>query len=408
MVTGRQRRATIASGSRESTTRASSRSGLNPGDFDLPSFGYHAELYVDRSPQSETQCMPTFDDFRREFEGRDPELRYVLANRGTEITSAADWSTNGRQAVGMDDPQYQQAVRLARAVYARVGGRITFTGHSLGGGLASAQALATGAPAVTFNAAGLDDATVGRGSSRRVTPPDIAAYSVGGEALTLLQEHAPRLFGLLGHVADRAVGTPAVLSPVANDVLDPLSLHSIDSVITSLEAALAESESRGLSRMLARTETSVARSLDPDRVAAEQERDLRGVLPAYTNQQLVERARSDSTLWCSRGERDPLGPLTRAAYAQTLMEHPRDPRRALRRGGLTGEALPDLPARAVPTSCGLAGRGIVALWPEPSRTSRRSATSTLWAGLAGDVPRPPPPTSADHRRHSRSRPSIFR
>ena len=56
--------------------------GLNPGDFELPSFGYHAELYVDRSPQSETQCMPTFDDFRREFEGRDSELRYVLANRG--------------------------------------------------------------------------------------------------------------------------------------------------------------------------------------------------------------------------------------------------------------------------------------------------------------------------------------
>ena len=33
-------------------------------------------------------------------------------------------------------------------------------GHSLGGGLASAAMLATGAPGVTFNAAGLSDNTL--------------------------------------------------------------------------------------------------------------------------------------------------------------------------------------------------------------------------------------------------------
>ena len=109
---------------------------------------------------------------------------------------------------------------------------------------------------------------------------------------------------------------PPVLSPFANDVLDPLSLHSIDSVITSLEDALAESESRGLSRMLARTETSGATSLDPDRVAAEQERNLRGVLPAYTNQQLVERAVRLDALVLGEGNETPgVGPLTRAVYA---------------------------------------------------------------------------------------------
>lgn len=60
------------------------------------------------------------------------------------------------QALGMDIKQYNQAIDLVTKLSKALGAEnLVITGHSLGGGLASASSLATGIKAETFNAAGL-------------------------------------------------------------------------------------------------------------------------------------------------------------------------------------------------------------------------------------------------------------
>ena len=63
-----------------------------------------------------------------------------------------------------------------------------FVGHSLGGGLASAAAVASNGNATTFNAAGLHNNTITAGGR---TNGAVTAIRVKGEALTALQESTP-------------------------------------------------------------------------------------------------------------------------------------------------------------------------------------------------------------------------
>ncbi|MEO0685282.1 MAG: hypothetical protein AAFY76_09620 [Cyanobacteria bacterium J06649_11] len=65
---------------------------------------------------------------------------------------------------------------------------MSFTGHSLGGGLASANALATSGKAVTFNAAGISNRTkASLGLTGKST--NITAYIVQGEILDFSQRN---------------------------------------------------------------------------------------------------------------------------------------------------------------------------------------------------------------------------
>jgi len=64
------------------------------------------------------------------------------------------------------------------------------TGHSLGGGLASAASSASGSDAYTFNAAGLNAGTLQRYGAADQNP-NIAAYHVKGEVLTGAQSTLP-------------------------------------------------------------------------------------------------------------------------------------------------------------------------------------------------------------------------
>jgi RHS repeat-associated protein len=110
---------------------------------------------------------------------------YYHAFRGTQPTSGANWWANIKQALGFRSVQYDQAVDLAREVYRATGGNVVFVGHSLGGGLASAAAYATGGNAITFNAAGLS-------SRYRVGDPgSIRAHYIRGDILTVGQGVTP-------------------------------------------------------------------------------------------------------------------------------------------------------------------------------------------------------------------------
>lgn len=114
------------------------------------------------------------------------------ANRGTEMgiagRSGVDWKQNVRQALGLRASQYDRGIEWAEALsrrYASPG--LIFTGHSLGGGLASAEAaVVPSARALTFDPAGVHVSTVARHDAA-LTDSRVTAYHVEGEALSVVQ-----------------------------------------------------------------------------------------------------------------------------------------------------------------------------------------------------------------------------
>ncbi|MDO5289028.1 MAG: hypothetical protein Q4F13_05255 [Pseudomonadota bacterium] len=135
--------------------------------------------------------------------------QYVVAFRGTDdkwrrfddngqfLGPGTDARANLGQGMGLSVEQYQQAMKLAKVAVDTFGpGNVAFTGHSLGGGLASAAMLKTGVPGVTFNAAGLSDNTLrelGFASPNQARDTlahsgQIRRYNVAGEPLTAAQQ----------------------------------------------------------------------------------------------------------------------------------------------------------------------------------------------------------------------------
>ena len=166
------------------------------------------------------------------------EHGYALAYAGTTASDPRDWMANMRQARGLASVQYLRAIQLAvsAAKALRKGhpdAKITLTGHSLGGGLASAGALAARIPAVTFNAAGLHVHTKtlallmrdGRSASH---PNNVQAYALRGEVLTHAQQTG---------VLPRAHGASRSLHPEApmRSLKSRVQAHSMQAVIDGLK-----------------------------------------------------------------------------------------------------------------------------------------------------------------------------
>jgi RHS repeat-associated protein len=86
---------------------------------------------------------------------------YVLSFRGTDAREllGPDGKADAKQALGIHTDQYDYAIKLTQKVAMHYD-KLTLVGHSLGGGLATAAALVTQIPAVTFNAAGVHENTV--------------------------------------------------------------------------------------------------------------------------------------------------------------------------------------------------------------------------------------------------------
>jgi hypothetical protein len=100
------------------------------------------------------------------FENKDTK-DLVIAFRGTEPLSLEDWFEDMEQVLGGSE-QYKAAVALAERTLSKIEEqnkkngtniKLTYTGHSLGGGLATAAALKTGKQAITFDAAGISNET---------------------------------------------------------------------------------------------------------------------------------------------------------------------------------------------------------------------------------------------------------
>jgi acetyl esterase/lipase len=101
---------------------------------------------------------------------------------------------NFAQNFGFESEQYQSALRVATTVHKRVGDSgLIFTGHSLGGGLASAASLQTGRQGFTFNAAGLHRNTVGGSIDRQAAKGLIRAYYSASDPLNKWQDKMPNM-----------------------------------------------------------------------------------------------------------------------------------------------------------------------------------------------------------------------
>ncbi|MBV8975950.1 MAG: hypothetical protein JO261_00260 [Alphaproteobacteria bacterium] len=103
-----------------------------------------------------------------------PGTKYLFSCRGTDdgfcsvtldhgLKMSPDGFADFGQNFGLKSSQYEEALEVGRRVASAVDatkGTVIFTGHSLGGGLASAQALATSKRAYVFNPSGVAAKTV--------------------------------------------------------------------------------------------------------------------------------------------------------------------------------------------------------------------------------------------------------
>ena len=114
--------------------------------------------------------------------------RAIMDGDFSGVKNLSDWANNGAQGIGwMHSEYYKKAVEIGTAI--KNSPAVNISGHSLGGGMASAASIASGKPAWTFNAAGLNPRTVEKYSGSHIGNADkIQAYRVDGELLTKIQE----------------------------------------------------------------------------------------------------------------------------------------------------------------------------------------------------------------------------
>ena len=191
--------------------------GLDPSLFVDIKSGFHAKLFYSK------------------YTGE-----YVLGFEGTnEILR--DSLDGNRQFLPLDIPkQYKLAANLAIALNnnEKTGrGKLSFTGHSLGGGLASLASIITGRKAVTFNSAGLLKHTVIKFSKNNISKDRqlysnsmenwqnrnklIKAYYVSWEELNQVQ----KIPGIANAIGEH------IPLPNQKGIID----HGIDTVLASLE-----------------------------------------------------------------------------------------------------------------------------------------------------------------------------
>lgn len=192
---------------------------------------------------------------------------YVLVFRGTNVESVEDWRTNYQQGVSHYSPQHEQAMNLAMSLLdalRRMPGtqRFVICGHSLGGGLAAACAMLTGAITYTFNSAGVhrgvysSPTRIGRNNASV-----IRAYYIRGEVLSTIQDglvNASLRTALSGYAlwaavlsavsfaARPALGRRIELQPTIPLPANPVEmasraveLHAMDSVLNSFRSLLS-------------------------------------------------------------------------------------------------------------------------------------------------------------------------
>ncbi len=170
----------------------------------------------------------------------DGKGHYTVAYAGNNTNGPEDIGTVVGQSAGLQTKQVNNAVALARQVEGAYGGdNVVYTGHSLGGMLASMAAADTGSTAVTFNSAGVHDNTMRQfgmdPAATRVAAANgqMRTYGMDGDWATAIQRDIPFVDALpdpLG--SDLRMTNPEGISNLAN-------AHNLGPIIDSFDRGLA-------------------------------------------------------------------------------------------------------------------------------------------------------------------------
>ena len=119
----------------------------------------------------------------------DDVTEYVYATAGTDLLTIDMWEDIA-QLWGQAN-QYGESVTIAKAISNDFpNSELTFVGHSLGGGLAAANALATDKNAITFNPAALSSATKKNLGLKPLNKGNITNVIISGELISFWQSIA--------------------------------------------------------------------------------------------------------------------------------------------------------------------------------------------------------------------------
>lgn len=177
---------------------------------------------------------------------RNEQGQVVLGFCGTD--EGKDWKHNLGQGLGFDDAQYASAIQLGSQAKQAFGDPVVISGHSLGGGLAAASAMVNDIPAVTYNAAGVNDRTLERQGLDASAAKDYASselirgYHVKNEILTHLQEDSIPLKWAMPNAAGHQIELPEP-DPLSfgrrlvpgRMLMHRMDLHGMDSVMKAQE-----------------------------------------------------------------------------------------------------------------------------------------------------------------------------
>lgn len=186
----------------------------------------------------------------------------LVAFRGTD--KLTDVGADLVQGLNLPSAYYSRAqgiaARMSQALEEAGKPLPTFVGHSLGGGLASAAAWTSGAPASTFNAAGLSGMSKFLGATWTTLfgkAEEVTAMSVKGEVLTTAQKYGSLLIPEAYRTKDVVLDPPAEIGKKILDrygpdpsMLDKAKaaairsgeLHKMASVKASLDKAIKGAE----------------------------------------------------------------------------------------------------------------------------------------------------------------------
>lgn len=181
---------------------------------------------------------------------------YILSFRGSD--NLGDWKDNFLQSSGAATSQYKRAVALAKQLSQSLPGvSLGFTGHSLGGGLATAAALTINAEATVFNPAALHpDTAVKLGLDYTKAEKLVKVTTVDGDLLTAIQASAPEEKNVNTYPVSGRFPAPGVHRQLAAPSADWINkekkhysflargegiiLHSINAVLETEENMLVE------------------------------------------------------------------------------------------------------------------------------------------------------------------------
>ncbi len=185
--------------------------GFDADGLDTEGLGLPQELFENKDESY----------YAKLFKNRETD-DYIIAFRGTD--EKVDWKHNLAQGAGLKSAQYETTMDLARQAKKATGGNLSFAGHSLGGGLASAAATSTGLAATTFNAAGLNPKTVTGYLKTDILPNanQVDAFFIKGDVLSAVQDTFQDVL-VKGAVGNRI--------PLDNSGFrSPLARHGMDTV----------------------------------------------------------------------------------------------------------------------------------------------------------------------------------